>query len=87
MAANDASKLVPSLASEPTGGLSESTTSIVLGLFAPTIHSLRLHYVEFFGKFYSGGGQRYRPFAHWGLSNQRIDAEGIENDRQTLRGF
>jgi V/A-type H+-transporting ATPase subunit I len=36
-----------------------------LGLFGPTIHGLRLHYVEFFGKFYSPGGVQYRPFGHW----------------------
>ena len=36
-----------------------------LGLFSPTIHSLRLHYVEFFGAFYSPGGMRYEPLAHW----------------------
>lgn len=36
--------------------------NIVLGAFSPTIQSLRLHYVEFFGKFYEGGGQAFRPF-------------------------
>jgi len=36
-----------------------------LAIFAPTIHGLRLHYVEFFGKFHSPGGQAYRPFSHW----------------------
>lgn len=35
--------------------------NIVLGVFAPTIHSLRLHYVEFFGKFVESGGRNYRP--------------------------
>lgn len=39
--------------------------NFALGVFGPTIHSLRLHYVEFFGKFYSPGGVRYRPFGHW----------------------
>jgi V/A-type H+-transporting ATPase subunit I len=39
--------------------------NFALGLFSPTIHALRLHYVEFFGKFYSPGGVRYRPFGHW----------------------
>ena len=39
--------------------------NFALGIFAPTIHALRLHYVEFFGKFHSPGGQVYRPFAHW----------------------
>jgi len=39
--------------------------NFALGIFAPTIHVLRLHYVEFFGKFHSPGGQVYRPFSHW----------------------
>ena len=39
--------------------------NFVLGVFSPTIHMLRLHYVEFFGKFYSPGGSQYRPFRHW----------------------
>ena len=36
--------------------------NITLGAFSPTIQSLRLHYVEFFTKFYQGGGQPFRPF-------------------------
>lgn len=36
--------------------------NLVLGMFSPTIHSLRLHYVEFFRKFYEGGGRPYKPF-------------------------
>ncbi len=36
-----------------------------LALFSPTIQGLRLHYVEFFGRFYSPGGIQYRPFRHW----------------------
>ncbi|MDH3674435.1 MAG: V-type ATP synthase subunit I, partial [Anaerolineae bacterium] len=36
--------------------------NITLGAFSPTIQSLRLHYVEFFSKFYQGGGQPFRPF-------------------------
>jgi V/A-type H+-transporting ATPase subunit I len=36
--------------------------NLVLGAFSPTIHSLRLHYVEFFRKFYEGGGIPYRPY-------------------------
>jgi V/A-type H+-transporting ATPase subunit I len=39
--------------------------NFALGVFAPTIHGLRLHYVEFFGKFYSPGGVQYRPLGHW----------------------
>lgn len=36
--------------------------NLILGGFSPTIHSLRLHYVEFFRKFYEGGGRPYEPF-------------------------
>lgn len=36
--------------------------NIVLGVMSPTIQSLRLHYVEFFSKFYEPGGKRYTPF-------------------------
>ena len=39
--------------------------NFAIALFSPTIHALRLHYVEFFGKFYSPGGVRYEPFGHW----------------------
>ena len=34
----------------------------VLAVFSPAIHSIRLHYVEFFSKFYQTGGRRYEPF-------------------------
>lgn len=36
--------------------------NVALGAFSPMIHSLRLHYVEFFGKFYEEGGTAFRPF-------------------------
>ncbi len=39
--------------------------NFVLGVFSPTIHMLRLHYVEFFGKFFSPGGVEYEPLRHW----------------------
>ncbi|MDR3578696.1 MAG: V-type ATPase 116kDa subunit family protein [Oryzomonas sp.] len=36
--------------------------NIALGIFSPTIHALRLHYVEFFDKFIVYGGRRFEPF-------------------------
>jgi V/A-type H+-transporting ATPase subunit I len=32
----------------------------ILGAF---VHGIRLHYVEFFGRFYEGGGDDFAPFA------------------------
>ena len=38
------------------------TVNILLGWLGSFLHSLRLHYVEFFSKFFSGGGKKYQPF-------------------------
>jgi V/A-type H+-transporting ATPase subunit I len=38
------------------------TLNIILAMFSPSIHSMRLHLVEFFSKFYEGGGMPYKPF-------------------------
>lgn len=35
--------------------------NLLLGVFAPTVHALRLHYVEFFGKFLEFGGRPFKP--------------------------
>jgi len=36
--------------------------NLALGAFSPTIQALRLHYVEFFSKFYEEGGRPFSPF-------------------------
>lgn len=43
--------------------------NLAMGMFSPSIHALRLHMVEFFSKFYEGGGQLYKPF-------KKLDKEG-----------
>jgi V/A-type H+-transporting ATPase subunit I len=38
------------------------TVNLILGILDPGLQSLRLHYVEFFTKFFEGGGRAYSPF-------------------------
>lgn len=38
------------------------TVNIALGTLGPFLHSLRLHYVEFYTKFFKGGAKRFSPF-------------------------
>lgn len=41
--------------------------NLALGILSPTIQSLRLHYVEFFSKFFEGGGEGFSPFKRRGM--------------------
>jgi V/A-type H+/Na+-transporting ATPase subunit I len=76
MALGVASVMLAVIANRMVGALGSVAVGVVFALlfhlvnfaiamFSPTIHALRLHYVEFFGKFYSPGGLRYQPFGHW----------------------
>lgn len=38
------------------------TFNLVIQVLGSVIHALRLHYIEFFGKFYTGGGRQFHPF-------------------------
>lgn len=39
------------------------TLNIGINMLGAYVHTNRLQFVEFFGKFYSGGGRKFRPFA------------------------
>jgi V/A-type H+-transporting ATPase subunit I len=49
---------------------------ITIGVFSSSIHSLRLHYVEFFDKFIELGGRKYRPFS----TNQKKEKQTGSSD-------
>jgi V/A-type H+-transporting ATPase subunit I len=48
------------------------TLNTALGVLGGGVHPLRLHYVEFFTKFYRGGGKVYDPF---GMIRKYTEAE------------
>ena len=38
--------------------------NMIVSMFEGIIQAARLNFVEFFSKFYKGGGTKYRPFAY-----------------------
>jgi V/A-type H+-transporting ATPase subunit I len=40
--------------------------NLLLAAFSPTIHALRLNFLEFFGGFFEAGSQEYKPFQKTG---------------------
>lgn len=86
MALGTASVMLATVANQMAGAFGSAVVGVLfaalfhlvnfgLGLFSPTIHALRLHFVEFFGTFYSPGGLAYHPFRHWCPA----DAPGTSN--------
>lgn len=76
MALGTASLMLAVVANQMVGAMGSVVVGVVfallfhlvnfaIGVFSPTIHALRLHYVEFFGKFFSPGGAAYEPLGHW----------------------
>jgi len=45
--------------------------AIALGILSPTIHAVRLHFVEWMGKFYDGSGSAFAP-----LGGRTLHVEG-----------
>ena len=52
--------------------------SVVVNVLGSFIHSLRLQYVEFFSKFYSGGGRVFTPLK-FETKYTRIAPNGLED--------
>lgn len=87
MAIGTASVMLAVVANSMVGELGSVTIGVLfallfhlvnfaIGLFSPAIHALRLHYVEFFGKFYDPGGRPYQPLAHWSPAGGRPSPTG-----------
>jgi len=55
---------------------------IIIGVFSSSIHSLRLHYVEFFDKFIDLGGRQYRPFSSNQKKEEKADVSQAESEQQ-----
>ena len=49
------------------------TFNLAINLLGAYVHTCRLQYVEFFGKFYEGGGKAFVPFA---LNTKYVDMKG-----------
>ncbi len=47
-------------------GILLHSLNFIIAAFSPTIHALRLNFLEFFGKFYETGKEEYKPFTKTG---------------------
>jgi len=64
-------ELLPELLGGLLGGILGMVVIVIghaantaLGILSPGLHAIRLHYVEFFTKFFIGGGHKYEPFGY-----------------------
>lgn len=57
-----------------------NVAAIVLEGIVAAVQALRLEYYEFFGKFFSGAGQPFRPFSLNGMSVEALAAGGKSNE-------
>jgi V/A-type H+-transporting ATPase subunit I len=78
--ANDVAGIVGNIVVGVILALLLHALNLVLGVFSPTIHSLRLHYVEFFRKFYEGGGRPYRPY-------KRKSSVGLAGTTKSVKSY
>lgn len=51
------------------------TVNLALNMLGSFVHTLRLHYVEFFGTFYEGGGVEFTPFMESRRYSRLIERE------------
>ena len=51
------------------------TVNLALNMLGSFVHTLRLHYVEYFGTFYEGGGSEFTPFAEARRYTRIIETE------------
>ncbi len=66
MVANKIARGAPSLAFGIIIAVMLHIINIALGIFGPTVHGLRLHFVESFQKFVKFEGRTYQPFKRGG---------------------
>jgi V/A-type H+-transporting ATPase subunit I len=55
---------------------------LIIGIFSSTIHSLRLHYVEFFDKFIELGGRSYIPFSSKPEQEEKPEPAGKQSSSE-----
>lgn len=58
--------------------------NLFLSLLGAYVHGIRLQYVEFFGKFYSGGGRKFSPFKTAEKNIYLIDEYEFKHTEETV---